>query len=47
MDNATRRAAMLAADKLLAAAGYDLAGLSLKARAKKKGAAPSMTPHAL
>lgn len=38
MDKMTRRAAALAADKLLAAAGYDPNGLTLKAAAKKRRA---------
>lgn len=35
MDKPTRRAAMLAADKLLAAAGYNLHGLNVSTAAKK------------
>ena len=36
MDYATRRAAMLAADKLLAASGYDIKGLDQRAAAMEK-----------
>lgn len=38
MDNAQRRAARIAANKILAAAGYDPSGLSLKAAEKKRRA---------
>lgn len=38
MDKATRRAAAVAADKLLAAAGYDSKGLTLNAAEMKRRA---------
>ena len=38
MDNTTRRAAQIAANKLLAAAGYNIKGLSMQAAAKRKRA---------
>lgn len=38
MDKATRRAAAIAADKLLAAAGYNPSGIKLKAAQQKRRA---------
>lgn len=38
MDKATRRAAAIAADKLLAAAGYNPKGITLKAAQQKRRA---------
>jgi hypothetical protein len=42
MDKITRRAAAIAADKLLAAAGYDPNGLTTKAAEKKRQAAKGL-----
>lgn len=42
MDNKTRRAATIAANRLLAAAGYDPNGLKLKAAKKKRQAAKAL-----
>lgn len=41
MDKATRRAAAVAADKLLKAAGYDTSGKSLRRTMKKRRKAAS------